>query len=74
MIPAIMLIASLAQQKAANRQQQENELINTLRTPQNQNNAEQLLGSNLGVNSFSQMPELKPLVDEEEKRKQMFGL
>lgn len=73
MIP-IMLIASLAQQKAAKRQQEENELINSLHTPQNQNNAEQLLGSNLGVNSFSQMPELKPLDDEEEIRKQMFGL
>lgn len=74
MIP-IMLIASLAQQQAQKKKQDEQNLINTLHTPEQQNTAQSLLGNGSFATPSTGLMPLNPVESEEErKRRQMFGL
>jgi hypothetical protein len=73
MIP-IMLIASLAQQQAQKKKQDEQNLINTLHTPEQQNTAQSLLGNGSFATPTTGLQPLNPMDEEEKRRRQMFGL
>lgn len=74
MIP-IMLIASLAQQQAQKKKQDEQNLLNILHTPEQQNTAQSLLGNGSFATPSTGLKPLNSFEDEEErKRRQMFGL